>query len=174
MRFAVLIFALWSSAVLAQNEEVADALQSALAASADLAATASGSQDPSVRYAAQNAQRALANAIEMVRNAPPYAPLPVMDAYTFGTFAEDLQRGRTTTERLALIAQVSKHHLILVDQLIWLMSLFSFSDEQIEIAATIYPHLADPENFHQAYAALSSDTLRRQLALRVARGDKRF
>jgi hypothetical protein len=174
MRQALLAAALmFSGSASAQNEEVSEALQQAMIASSDLAAVSSASSDPNVLDAALRAQQALGAAALAVLGAPPYRLLPVMDSETFRAFIKDLQRSRTTSERMVLIGRAAYQHLILVDQLMEFLNLFGFTDERIRVAATVYYHLADPENFGRVYSTLNFETDRRKLALLVA-GEGRF
>ena len=94
----------------------------------------------------------------------------LMDRATFQRFFRELSRGdKGTDDRLRWILEATSRHFFSVDQLLSLLSLFSFSEEQISVAALAYDRLVDPENFDLVYSALPFEVDRRELALRVAR-----
>ena len=103
---------------------------------------------------------------------PAAAPVfpTLMDPVTFQRFYRELSRGdKGTNDRLRWIVEAMSRHFFSVDQLLSFLSLFSFSDEQISVAALAYDRLVDPENFDLVYSALPFDVDRRELALRIAR-----
>lgn len=94
----------------------------------------------------------------------------LMDPITFQRFFRELSRGdKGTDDRFRWIVEATSRHFFTVDQLLSFLSLFSFSEEQITIAALAYDRLVDPENFDLVYSALRFDVDRRELALRIAR-----
>jgi hypothetical protein len=156
---------------LAQAATPAEQLARALEATAELAQMTSRADDPRMAQVALRAQTALRAAAEALDRGELCRPLPVMDTRTFEAFADDLRRAeRTSARRQQLIEQASRRHRFTVEQLTRLMSLFVKSDERVEVAATLYDRLDDPQNFERAYALLPFESDRKALALRVARG----
>src|SRR5712692_7323397 len=103
---------------------------------------------------------------------PVVAPVfpTLMDPATFQRFFREMSRGnKGTNDRLRWIVEATSRHFFSVDQLLSFLSLFSFSEEQITVAAMAYDRLVDPENFDLVYSALPFEVDRRELALRIAR-----
>jgi len=93
-----------------------------------------------------------------------------MDSVTFGIFVKDLGSSRNLTEdRIAMIARSAARHLFTVDQVVTLMDFFSMDREKIQVAAVIYEHVLDPENYQRVYEALTFALSRETLGALLSR-----
>ncbi len=151
----------------AQALDPSEAVEQAISATTDLEMASAQSGNPIIADAALRANDALANAAEALKASPYYRPPAVMDPITFKTFFDELRRG-ISGDRHASIASAAHGHLFTVDQVISLMNLFSMGDDRIRVALTLYPRVADSENFDRVYGTLSFDSDRHKLALAVA------
>ena len=70
-------------------------------------------------------------------------------------------------DKLAVLASATKGRLFTCNQVVRLMGAFSFGSDQVDAAAMLHPHVADPENWFTVYQALTFDSDRRKLRQRV-------
>jgi hypothetical protein len=108
---------------------------------------------------------------------PPVAPLagpsgpptPLGKA-AFGGLLKQLQRLSFSDEKLSLTRDaVSSGYSFTCEQVAQLMRTSAFGDDQVKIAATLYPRIVDPQNFIQLTSILTFETDRQKLRQLVGR-----
>lgn len=100
---------------------------------------------------------------------PPGPPGPIGKA-EFNGLLKQLQRLSFSDEKLSLArSSVSSGYAFTCEQVGQLMRTSAFGDDQVRIAATLYPRIIDPQNFIQVTSILTFESDRQKLRQLVGR-----
>ena len=95
---------------------------------------------------------------------------PPMTRAAFATLLMQLQRRSFGDEQLGLLRDALRRgHYFTCEQAGQLMRASALSDDQVKIAAALYPQIIDPENFSQLVSMLSRESDRQKLRTLVRR-----
>ena len=99
----------------------------------------------------------------------PQPPVPMTKA-AFAELLKELQRRSFSDEKLNLARDaVTGGAYFTCEQVGQMMRTASFGDDQVKIAATLYPRIVDPQNFIQLTSILTFESDRQKLRQLVGR-----
>ena len=83
---------------------------------------------------------------------------------SFSSIIQTLRREYSENSRLVLARQIIDRNTFASDQVKYMMQLFSFEDNRLEIARSAYRNTVDQRNYFVVYDALSYSSSKEQLA----------
>ncbi len=92
----------------------------------------------------------------------PVGPIP-MNPDEFGDFLKAIKKSTYSSDKLALVKDVTKNAWFTTDQVVKVMNEFVYSNEKVQSAAAMYPRVVDQQNWFKVYGALTYSSDRDKL-----------